>query len=274
MTISRQFVQLMGGDIYLTSTVGQGSIFRFEVPITLVEQAQEAQQVSKGRVLRLADDQPECRILVVDDRLENRKLIQELLQIVGFQTRAVADGQEAIAAWSAWYPQLILMDMRMPVMDGYQATRQIRTLEKSQFNSRQQTAIIALTASAFEEQRGNILAAGCNDLVRKPFREAVLFDKIAEHLGVQYVYEDNQQSASFQLKGTTESYVLKPESLTVMSIDWIHQLHQAATRVNSKLVLQLIDQIPEAHHPLAQTLKNLVDNYRFDTIIDLTRQLD
>jgi CheY-like chemotaxis protein len=235
---------------------------------------QEAQQVSKGRVLRLAADQPGCRVLVVDDRLENRKLIQELLQTVGFQTRAVADGQEAIAAWSAWHPHLILMDMRMPVMDGYQATRRIRTLEKSQSDLMQQTAIIALTASAFEEQRGNILAAGCNDLVRKPFREELLFDKIAEHLGVQYVYEDNQQSASGQLKGTTESYVLKAESLTVMSIDWIHQLHQAATRVNSKLVLQLLEQIPEEHHLLAHTLKDLVNSYRFDTIVDLTCQLD
>jgi CheY-like chemotaxis protein len=217
---------------------------------------------------------PEWRILVVDDRLENRKLLEELLQTVGFQTRAVADGQEAIAAWLAWHPQLILMDMRMPVMDGYQATRRIRTLEKAQFNSRQQTAIIALTASAFEEQRGNILAAGCNDLVRKPFREEVLFDKIAEHLGVQYIYEDNQRSdISSQLKGT-ESYVLKAESLTVMSIEWIAQLHQAATRVNSKLVLQLLEQIPEEHHLLAHTLKDLVNSYRFDTIVDLTCQSD
>jgi len=274
LTISRQFVQLMGGDIYLTSTVGQGSIFRFEVPITAVEQPQEAQQVSRGRVLRLAADQPECRILVVDDRLENRKLLDELLQTVGFQTRAVADGQEAITAWSAWHPDLILMDMRMPVMDGYQASRRIRTLEKAQSNSRQQTAIVALTASAFEEQRGNILAAGCNDLVRKPFREEVLFDKIAEHLGVQYVYEDNQQSGSSdQVKGS-ESYVLKAESLTVMSIEWIAQLHQAATRVNSKLVLQLLEQIPEEHHLLAHTLKDLVNSYRFDTIVDLTCQSD
>lgn len=274
LTISRQFVQLMGGDIYLTSTVGQGSIFCFEMPITLVEQPEEAQQVSR-RVLGLAADQPGWRILVVDDRLENRKLIKELLQTVGFQTKIAADGQEAIAAWSAWHPHLILMDMRMPVMDGYQATRRIRTLEKAQPNLRQQTAIVALTASAFEEQRGNILAAGCNDLVRKPFREEVLFDKIAEHLGVQYVYEDNQQSAaSDQLKRTTESYVLKAESLTVMSSEWINQLHQAATRVNAKLVFQLLEQIPEEHNLLVQTLKDLVDSYRFDTIVELTRQSD
>lgn len=274
LTISRQFVQLMGGDICLSSTVGQGSIFRFEVPITLVEQPEAAQPVTKGRVLKLAADQPGWRILVVDDRPENRKLIEQLLQTVGFETMIATDGQEAIAAWLDWHPHLILMDMRMPVMDGYQATRRIRTLEKLQSDLRQQTAIVALTASAFEEQRGNILAAGCNDLVRKPFREEVLFDKIAEHLGMQYVYEDNWHSASGQLKRTTESYMLKAEELTVMSVEWIHQLHQAATRVNSKLVLQLLDQIPEEHHLLVQTLKDLVDNYRFDTIVDLTCQSD
>lgn len=150
LTISRQFVQLMKGDIQLTSTLGQGSIFRFDIQVTAVEQPETPQQVSRGRVLRLAFDQPIYRILVVDDRLENRLLIEQLLQTVGFETMTASDGQEAIAAWQTWHPDLILMDMWMPVMDGYQATRQIRVLEKLQPNSTH-TAIVALTASAFEE---------------------------------------------------------------------------------------------------------------------------
>jgi len=112
LTISRQFVQLMQGDIYLTSTLGKGSIFRFEVQVTPVEQPEEvAQQVTSGRVLRLAHDQHLYRILVVDDRLENRKLIEQLLQAVGFETRTAANGQEAITSWEAWHPHLHL--------DGY-----------------------------------------------------------------------------------------------------------------------------------------------------------
>jgi len=155
-------------------------------------------------------------------------------------------------------------------MDGYQATRQIRVLEKLQPNSpiHQKTAIVALTASAFEEQRASILAAGCDDLVRKPFREQVLFNKMAEHLGVQYIYEEEES------KKAGENLKAKSLDLNIMPAEWVAELRQAATRVNAKLVFHLLEQIPEEHNLLAQTLRDLVDSYRFDTIVDLSSQSD
>ena len=260
LTISRQFVQLMGGDIHVASSVDCGSTFSFEVQVTLAEPLAESQQFTKKRVLKLAPNQPAYRVLIVDDRQENRELIWQLLQMVGFETRSATNGQEAIATWQQWHPHLIWMDMRMPVMDGYEATRRIRAQE-----NRSRTAIIALTASAFEEQQATVLAAGCDDFVRKPFREPILFEKMAEHLGVHYVYEEkeNLQASHFSLH---------PSDLTLMPVEWIAQLNQAALAVDAEQILQLIEQIPETHQAMAEQLANLVRHFCFDEVLALTEE--
>lgn len=169
----------------------------------------------------------------------------------------------------------------MPVMDGYEATRQIRRLESVTATTAPKTVIIALTASAFEEQRATILASGCNDLVRKPFREHVIFDKMAEYLGVEYLYEPPRQipstsgssSTAATGNGSARRPALPAEDLQVMPYPWICELHQAATRVNANLVLQLLEQIPAEHVSLTKALRDLVEHYRFDIVVDLTQAL-
>jgi CheY-like chemotaxis protein len=131
-------------------------------------------------------NQPIYRILIVEDSRVNRLLLVKLLQPLGFEVREVVDGQEAVAVWQSWQPHLILMDIQMPVMDGYEATQIIKQMPNGQ-----ETVIIALTASAFDEQREAILKAGCDDFIRKPFQEEILFAKIAEHLGVRYIYSED-----------------------------------------------------------------------------------
>lgn len=271
LTISRQFVQLMGGNIHLTSTVGQGSTFCFNVPVTLADASEVALPLTYRRVLKLAPDQPTYRILVVDDRQEGRDLLAQLLSSVGFETRAAANGQEAIAQWQTWHPHLIWMDMRMPVMDGYKATRQIKAQPEGQA-----TVIVALTASAFEEQQADTLAAGCNDFVRKPFREQVILDKMAEHMRVQYVYAEEQGSKEgarppLGMEGSRGNFNLRSSDLAAMPIEWVAALHQAAIQVDAELILQLLEQIPETHAALAEGLADLVHYFCFDEIIDLTQ---
>ncbi len=280
LTISRQFIRLMGGDIYLTSTVGKGSTFRFDIQATLADAKAVAPTLTHGRVLQLAPDQPTYRILVVDDRPEGRDLIAQLLDTVGFETRTATNGQEAIQQWQQWHPHLIWMDMRMPVMDGYEATRQIREQEaRGRGNSthslnpvqHQPTVIIALTASAFEEQRASILAAGCDDFVRKPFREQVIFEKMAEYLGVRYVYEQNTDSQGIQEQTSRgDGKNLTSDDLAVMPADWVTQLHQASLEVDADQILQLIEQIPATHLALAEGLTDLVRRFCFDEILELS----
>jgi two-component system, sensor histidine kinase and response regulator len=130
LAISRQFVQLMGGDIRLKSEVNRGSTFDFDIIVELAQSSEVAPPIRKEKVIGLATGQRIYRILVADDRKENCDLLTQLLNSVGFETRVAANGEEAIAHWQTWHPDLIWMDMRMPVMNGYEATRQIRAAEQ------------------------------------------------------------------------------------------------------------------------------------------------
>lgn len=194
LPISQQFVRLMGGDITVRSTLGQGTVFRFDIPVVLGTAADEKPMPSKQRVIRLEPNQPSYRILVAEDAAVNRKLLVKILDRIGFEVCTACNGQEAVALWESWSPHLIWMDIIMPVMDGHEAIQQIKRTLKGQ-----NTVIIALTANAFEEEREAILKAGCNDFVSKPFREEELLEKMALHLGVRYVYEQQLLSASSQL---------------------------------------------------------------------------
>ncbi|MFW9261400.1 PAS domain S-box protein [Nostoc sp. CALU 546] len=271
LTISRQFVRLLGGDIHLTSSVRQGSTFSFDIQVNLAAALKAAPKLSKGRVLKLAADQPSYRVLVVDDRKENRDLIVQLLGSIGFEIKAANNGQEAIAIWQTWQPHLIWMDMRMPVMNGYDATKEIRAREKNT-TTNHRTVIIALTASAFEEQQASILAAGCDDLVRKPFREQVIFEKIAEYLQVRYVYaeESREEATDNNLENIEFSILDLRSAITVMPAQWVTELNQAAVEVDAERIFQLIEQIPPTHSALAEKLANLVRSFCFDEIIGLT----
>ncbi len=266
LPISQKFVQLMGGNIRVSSILGQGTMFAFDIQISLADPSEVETTKATRKVIGLAPDQPEYRILTVDDRLESRLLLVKLLTNLGFSVREAANGQEAIAQWESWSPHLIWMDMRMPVMDGYEATKQIKSTIKGQA-----TVIIALTASAFEEERTVVLSSGCDDFMRKPFREEILFEKMAEHLGVRYIYEEEKLEKS--TVGAQGLAPMKEQSLDVylsqMPAEWIAELHQAAVECSDDLIFELAEQIPEENAPLAIALKDLANNFLFDQILDL-----
>ncbi|MEM9002877.1 MAG: response regulator [Cyanobacteria bacterium P01_F01_bin.86] len=312
LAISRQFVQLMGGDIVAQSLLAKGSTFIFDMPLVPTKAIQRGSPQPQSQVVALAADQPEQRILVVDDQPDNRAVLCQLLTQVGFDVREAANGKEAIALYQQYYPHLIWMDMRMPVMDGYEATRQIRELANvteweeetgkaedigeelktqnlstefqmppaaypTHSSSSPQTPrstphqhptpkIIALTASVFEEKREAVLAAGCDDFVRKPYQDAIIFEKLAEYLGVKYVYTDTVDSPALPADAMTVDNVIS-EVLQVMPVDWVESLHQAAVQVDGDRLQALIQQLPDTHHHLAQQLTQLVHQFEYDRII-------
>ncbi|MCG8363440.1 MAG: ATP-binding protein [Pseudanabaenales cyanobacterium] len=321
LAISRQFARLMGGDIQVASVLGQGTIFTFHIPMTLADPTDVSDQSHPSTVVALAPDQPTYRILVVDDQTDNRHVMCQLLTQLGFEVREAANGQEAIAINHTWAPDLIWMDMRMPVMDGYEATRRIRADQPSAVSHqlsrdrRQETGveevshqpsahpkskiqnpkskiptphtppptplspspvIIALTASVFEEKREAVLAAGCDDFVRKPFRETVIFEKMAQYLGVRYLYKEMEPpaAAAAQPSANQQSARLTPNSLQEMPKTWIKAMRQAAIQVDSEILIQLIQQIPEPHLFLAEDLRQLVEQFDYDAIIELTATAD
>lgn len=291
LAISQRFVKLMGGQIEVQSAAGEGAAFSFSIPVQPTEAVRPSQPADR-RVVGLMPGQPEYRILVVDDAIASRRLLNELLSPIGFSVRTATNGRAALSLHKSWHPHLIWMDMRMPIMDGYEATRQIRSLPTypSTPNASGNTArtshhpitplphhpptIIALTASAFEEDRAAVIACGCDDFVRKPFQEQVIFDKMAKHLGVQYRYETIVNAATHPASESSPHSASGPSvesvDLSVMPADWIKQLHTAAVQVDAEKLLLLIQQIPTEYSVLSQALKQLIHNYGFDEIIDLT----
>lgn len=275
LPISLKYVQLMGGNITVTSTPSKGSLFAFDIQISLIDRIETPPKRPQRQVIRLANNQPEYKILIVDDVLESRLLLTTILSSIGFSVGEAENGQEAIKAWENWQPHLILMDMRMPVMGGYEATKQIRAIE----NSRQQqenirTAIIALTASAFEEQKKEFLAVGCDDLIRKPFQSEFLLEKINFFLGVEYEYEYEAENESIlEEDKKLESNLSDADLLLLLSQmppEWRTEMYNAATTCSDDMVLELIQKIPHDKADLANALTNLVDNFQFGVIINLT----
>ena len=208
LAISRQFVQLMGGDITVESQLGTGTTFNFSIQAQLGKETSN-EDADLRRVIAIAPNQPTYKILIVDDKAINRQLLLRLLAPLGFEIKEASNGQEAIAIWDEWEPHLIWMDMRMPVMDGYEATRYIKATTKGNA-----TAVIALTASVLEEEKAIVISAGCDDFVRKPFKERMIFEMLTKHLGVQYIYEELALEDTI---GNLSQLTLTSTELAVMS---------------------------------------------------------
>jgi signal transduction histidine kinase/DNA-binding response OmpR family regulator len=263
LPISQQFVRLMGGEITVHSRLNQGTTFQFTLPVTLAEPSQVTTESFSQPILHLAPGQPDYRILIVDDHPENRQLLVKLLRPLGFHLQEASNGQAAIRTWQSWSPHLILMDMRMPVMDGYEATRAIRA-HQTAASPPLPPIILALTASAFESERETVLAAGCDDFIRKPFKDEFLLEKIATYLGAQYTYGCLQTDMSVP---NDREASLTAADLAVMSQVWQDQLYEAAKAADEGLMLHLIAQIPETEQLLQQQLSQLVHTLQFEQIL-------
>ena len=274
LSITRSFVELMGGKINVTSTVGKGTTFRFNIKTVPADYGKAIPQFQQ--VIGLEPGQAVYRILVVDDIKENRILLVKLLETIGFEVREATNGKEAVALCD-WQPHLIWMDTRMPVMHGLEATREIRAKERESSQVPLfRTIIISLTASTFEDMRGEILAAGCDDLVIKPFTSEIIFDKMAHYLGVRYLYKDltpvTTHSRQFEAIDQIPNSFFKQE-LATMPVRWVVELQEAALALDEELVIQLIEQIPENQDSLAEGLRDLLKNFRLDLILEFTQAI-
>ena len=262
LAISRKFVQLMGGDITVESQLGKGSTFRFSIK---VKQGQEIinNNLLQRKILSLEPNQPVYKILVVDDKSVNRQLLFKLLTPLGFEVREASNGQEAIVVWDEWEPHLIFMDMRMPVMDGYEATKYIKSTTKGNA-----TAVIALTASVLEEEKAIVLSAGCDDFLRKPFKEKTIFETLSQYLGVTYIYEQSESC-----EGSSQNQRLTVDHLRVMPHSWLVRLSNAVLEANTEITMALLQEIPDSDVFLVTKLTQLVRQFQFEKIFDLIEPL-
>ena len=261
LAISREFVRLMGGDITVSSQVGKGSIFAIHLPLNESE-AQAVQPIDQPRhVMSLRSGQAECRVLIADDVEDNRELLVQILRPVGFEVRLASDGERAVKEFDEWRPHLILMDFRMPVMDGHEAIRRIRAGAGGQ-----ETRIIAVTASAMDENRQELLAIGADDFIGKPFQTVELFEKIHTHLGVEYDYVQSPGAAA--PRATAE---LTRESLADLSDDLIDLMRDAIIRADLDDLLEKIREVEIRDPHLAQELRRLAETFEYQKLLDSFR---
>lgn len=197
----------------------------------------------------------------MDDALDNRQLLIKLLSPLGFEVQEATNGVEAIEIWQAWEPHLILMDMRMPVMDGYEATKRIKALTKGQA-----TAIIAVTASSLEEERTLILSIGCDDFIRKPFQQTDIFDALHRHIGVRFIYEQPTTTPHPSEKQTAISI---STALATLPPDLLADFQKALVELDVEWIQILITQVRSFNEPLAQSLFVLANNFQYEKLLNL-----
>jgi signal transduction histidine kinase/ActR/RegA family two-component response regulator len=182
LAICRTLVTLMGGTLEVASVPGEGSRFWFDLNLPEVPALGRESERPSRRVVGVRGDRR--RILVADDGPDNRRLVRRLLEPLGFQILEAVDGEDCLRQVTASWPDAVLMDLRMPRMDGLEATRRIRAEQGTH-----RTVIIAVSASAFEHHREQCREAGADDFLAKPFRLERLLELLRAHLGLGLVYE-------------------------------------------------------------------------------------
>ncbi len=198
------------------------------------------------------------------------------MQSAGFEVQLAINGLEAIALSRTWNPHLIWMDLRMPEMDGLEATRQIKLHQPN-------IPIIALTAQAFAKDQIAATTAGCDGFILKPFHPSVLWECLAQQLSVQYVYTEDRTETNVAAtdaalarkrgEGRSLHLTLTPDILQSLSQTWLQRLYKAALALDSVTLRQLMSELPESQLTLKQELEQIIRKFRYDLILQSLRDV-
>ncbi|MFB2917060.1 ATP-binding protein [Aerosakkonema funiforme] len=271
LPISRHFVQMMGGEMTVESEVNKGTNFKFYIQCLPVAIANRETSKIAGQVIALAPNQPSYRILIADDRSENRQLFAEMLQKLGFSVQVASNGMEAVKIWENWQPELIFMDVHMPVMNGHAAVQHIRSQEseKRKGEKLKRVIIVAVSASSFDTDRETARRAGYDEFIPKPFTERDIFEIISRYLGVLYIYEESGWTASSKV---LDFNIDIPAAIAALPTDLMLRLEQATISLDSISIESIIEEISTHDRALADALRALVNNFNHYTILNLIEE--
>lgn len=263
LVITKQYVELMEGVISVHSQPGKGSLFRVEIPVGDVAEStiEDFHDSINSRVIGLEPGQPDYKILVVEDKAENRLLLKKILESVGFNVMEATNGQEGVEAFKQWHPDFIWMDRRMPVMDGIEATKIILTLPEAD-----KVKIAAVTASVYLEERQAFFNAGACDIVNKPYRNEEIFDCMAKHLGVRFLYAEDEDLNTPSDETMRENVL---DRLKQQPSKWLKSFELSAIELDVEGCLELVKSIGADDSVSAEQLSAMINHFEFDLILQL-----
>jgi two-component system sensor histidine kinase/response regulator len=200
--------------------------------------------------------------LVVDDNPINRMLLLQYLRCLDLEMQEASHGEEAVQIWQAWQPHVIFMDLRMPVLDGYGATRSIRNLEQELAIS-DRTIIIGISATGIDDHQHLTQASGCDAFLPKPFTEASLFDLLQQHLSLRYRYSEQPSLDDDHpwMPDQLIAFLCQLDPAVLLDLDYALMLGDVVT------IYQVVDVIKLDHADLAQALGRMVEQFDYETLL-------
>lgn len=260
LAISREYARMMGGDITVTSEVGRGSCFCFSVELMAGDEHMVAKRQTRTRVIAIREGGERNRVLVVDDHAENRTVLAHMLGRVGFVVEEARNGADAVERFGDCHPHLVLMDIRMPVMDGYEAARRIRALQGGK-----ETRIIAVSASILDDDRRAALAGGMDGFISKPLRESDVFDVVGPVLAISFDYAEDDTESITDAAGAAPS----PEALRSLPAEMLASLRRAVLVADIAAMLEVIEAIRLNDRQTAECLRKMAQRYDYEMLLQV-----
>jgi len=260
LAISRNLVRMMGSELHVKSTEGQGSTSWFEVDFPVIEEIIEDEVKSYCNIIgfKSSSKQTHSRILVVDDYETNRLVLKELLTSIGFEIIEAINGHEAFSKAQEAHPDLILLDLVMPEMNGVEVVRQLRKIP-----ALRNVPVIAVSASVHEETRQESLAAGCNDFIIKPFHADSLFECLQTYLDLEWIYrESSAPEAGVTQEAETFPMVFPSEE----ELKLLLQLVKIRSITGIQEYTVRLKELDRAFVPFASKIDELADHFAFEKI--------
>lgn len=258
LAISQKILTIMNSQVRVTSEAGKGSVFGFDLELPVIsEWADSARESHRGTVTGFKGDKR--KILMVDDRWENRSVILNLLEPLGFEIIEAKDGERGLQKALELHPDLILADLVMPVMDGFELIRQLRQLPQTK-----EIPIVASSASVFEAEQCESIAAGANEFLSKPISAEGLLEMLESLLDLEWIYEENEPERSVntddpsQLGEATATQVVPP------SADHLTSLYALAKKGDLDGVLleaESLERSGRQYLPFARELRRLAEGF-------------
>jgi CheY-like chemotaxis protein len=267
LAISCQLVEMMGSKLKVESSPGKGSIFSFELELTVAKNG-EGNKKEPEKIIRSFIGNRR-KILVVDDRWENRSVLVNLLAPIGFEIMEATDGQDCVNKALSFQPDCIIIDLVMPVMDGFEAVRQIRKLPLLK-----NEIVIGTSASILSSDPETSCQAGCNDFLLKPIRAEDLLKCLGNHLGLEWIYEDRTSFDSEGISTDSNSQIqdqemIPPPSEEVAILFDLAMKGELLTIEYRAIKLEAMDR---SYAPFANQLLELAKNFEEDKLIEFVQQ--